>query len=256
MHNVMYRRGVTNGIVILGMLLLAGIITVAILRDRIVNQPYREVSITGRGEIAYVPDTARIIMGVQVESHDAQTALAVLNGRIADIISGVTAMGVPEEKISTQNLTVYPQYYYPEDGPSQTSGYMANQELVIEVALASTTDPNAVANIIGAASTRGANQVLGVTFDATDAQELKQQATLAAIHDARRRAEVFADAAGVKLGRVIGWWENPIAVPGQPVPYYDEYGYGGDKGGGYGGPTAPAGTGTIIMEVNVNFSTK
>lgn len=256
MQSSIYTRGVTNGIVVLGMLLLAGIITTAILRDRFVNQPYREVSVTGRGEIEYVPDTARIVLGAQVESHDAQTALTILNSRIAEVISGVIAMGVPEENISTQNLTVYPQYYYPEGGPSQTSGYMANQELVIEVALASTTDPNMVSNVIGAASARGANQVLGVAFDATNAQELKQQATLAAIHDARSRAKVLADAAGVKLGKVNSWWETPISIPGQPIPYYDGYGYGGDKGGGYGGPTTPAGTGKIIMEVSVNFSTR
>ncbi len=252
MHNATYKRGVTNGIMVLGMLLLAGIVTIAIIRDRIVNQPYREVSITGRGTVSYTPDTAKVTLGVHVEKPTAQAALAEMNAVIGRVIPAVEALGVSREKISTANLSLYPQYYYPSEMPSQISGYTADQQLTIELAIASSTD--LVGKTIEAASIQGVNQVNSVTFDVSNLEDLKQQATLEALADARGRAKTLADAAGVKLGKVIGWWSNPISVPGNPVPYYDNYGYGGDMGGG--GTTVPAGTSEVIIEVNLNYSTK
>ncbi len=236
---------------LIGMLLLAGIIIVSILRDRIVNQPYREVSITGRGTVEYVPDIAKVTLGVHVEKPTAQAALTEMNAVIDRVIPAIEALGVSRDSISTANLSLYPQYYYPSEMPSQISGYTADQQLTIELAIASSTD--IVGKAIQAASIQGVNQVNSVTFDASNIEDLKQQATLEALTDARGRAQTLADAAGIKLGRTLGWWANPISVPGNPMPYYDSYGYGGDMGGG---TTVPAGTSEVIIEVNLNYSTK
>mgnify|MGYP001577368277 FL=1 len=238
---------------ILGMLLLAGIITVAILRDRIVNQPYREISVTGRGEVSYTPDIAKIILGVHSEGSTAQAALLPLNTKIDAILAALLALGVPQENVSTHSLSLYPQYYYPEGSPSQVSGYTADEQITVEVSIAESK--TMVQSVIEAASKNGANQILGVTFEPSNIDDLKQEALIEAIGEAKGRAQAIADAAGVRLKRVIGWWENPISVPGQPIPYYDSYGYGGDMGDSIA-PSVPTGTSEVIIEVNLNYSTK
>lgn len=253
MQTVSRQRGMTNGVVIFGMLLLALIIVVSMVRDRIVNNPYDQVSITGTGKVAYAPDTAMVTLGVHFESATAQGALSQMNTTIAKIIPAIQALGVPAENISTQNFSLYPQYYYPENSPARISGYTADEQLYIKIsAVEGMSLEDSVAQVIETASTQGANQVIGIAFNASNLDELKQQARLLAIEDARSRAEITADAAGVKLGKVIGWWENQIYVPGNPVPYYD-YGYGGEMGGGGMFPSIPTGSDEIVIEVNVNY---
>ncbi len=257
MQSSTYKRGVTNGIVILGMLLLAGIITMAIIRDRIVNQPYREVSVTGTGKVAYTPDIAKVTLGVHIERATAQAALGDMSASIEKVLTAVEALGVSRDKVTTQNLSVYPQYYYPTELPAKVSGYTADQQLTIEIVVASSS-PDLVGKVIQAASGAGANQVQNISFDVSNLDDLKQQATIAALADARGRAKALADAAGVKLGKVHGWWANPIYVPGQPVPYYDSY---GGKGGEMmqsngGGMSVPVGSSEIIIEVNLNYGVR
>jgi uncharacterized protein YggE len=240
----------------LGLVLLAAIIIVSILRDAIVNQPWREISVTGRGTVEYVPDTARVTLGVNIESANAQSALTQLDATMSRIVPAIEALGIARENISTQNLSVYPQYYYPESAPSMISGYVANQNITVEIAIASSSN-DVVGKVIQTASAQGANQVLSVTFDASNINDLKQEAVIKAITDAKSRAQAVADAADVELGNVTGWWENVISVPGQPMPYYDGYG-GGEMGmGGMGGGNiVPSGTSEVIMEVSLNFETE
>src|SRR5262245_10145357 len=113
------QRGVTNGVAIFGMLRLATVIIVALVRDRFVNQPYDQVSITGTGKVSYTPDTGRVVLGVHFESPTAQGALNQVNAAIDKIIPALVALGIPAENISTQNFNVYPQYYYPEGSPAR-----------------------------------------------------------------------------------------------------------------------------------------
>ena len=47
---------------LVGYVLLATIVIVAILRDRIVNQPQWQVSVTGQGKVAYQPDIAVVTL--------------------------------------------------------------------------------------------------------------------------------------------------------------------------------------------------
>ena len=112
-----------------------------------------------------------------------------------------------------------------------------------------------VGQVIQTASAQGANQVQSVTFDVSNLTDLKQQAVIEAITDARSRAKAVADAAGVRLGDVIGWWENPISIPGQPVPYYVD-GFGREMSAAGQSMEVPAGTSELIMEVNLNYETK
>ena len=51
--------------------------------------------------------------------------------------------------------------------------------------------------------TLGANRISGLSFDVAQAEELRDEARKRAVANARRRAELFAAAAGVALGRVL-----------------------------------------------------
>ncbi|HBH16940.1 MAG TPA: hypothetical protein DDW92_01630, partial [Candidatus Veblenbacteria bacterium] len=98
---------------LVGIILLAGIVTVAIIRDRIVNQPQWQVNVTGQGKIFYQPDTAEVVIGLQVDrAYSAELAMKQLSDKMDKIVAAVKAADVPAEDIITQNFSLYPQYDY------------------------------------------------------------------------------------------------------------------------------------------------
>ncbi len=240
----------------LGMILLTGIVVVALLRDRLVNVPQWQVNVTGQGKVAYQPDTAEVTIGVQVDRvYSAELAIKQLNEKMEKIITAVKTVDISAENITTQNFSLNPQYDY-RDGVQIPAGYSANQQVVVKLKDISTGNDK-LTKVIAEATKAGANQILGINFSISNVEELKQQARLKAIVDAKSKAGSLAEAAGVRLGKVVGWWENIIQVPGVPGSY-SYYGYGGSEKGGLGdaSPTLPTGSQEIIIEVSVSYKVK
>ena len=236
---------------IIAMILLASIVALAILRDRFVANPMWQVSVPGRGEITYTPDMAKINIGVKVERiFSAEEALKQLNASMDRVIKAVKDTSVEAKDIQTLSYNLYPQYNYnSESGASTLAGYNAEQQLVVTV---NDLSGDLLNKVVSASTKSGANQINSINFDSTRMEALKQEARLKAIGDAKSKADELSGAAGVKLGKVIGWWENVVQGP-------DMYGYYG-KGGAMpeaGGPvTMPSGEYKLILEVNLNYEVK
>lgn len=243
-------RGGTIALSIISVIVLGAVVSFAILRDRIVNQPQWQVQVTGQGKVAYQPDTALISLGVQVDrAATAEAALGTLSDTMKKVSAALLATGVPPEDIQTQNFTVYAQYDF-IDNTNKLAGYNANQQVIVKVRdIAEKSD--LVSKVIADASKAGANQVNGITYDVSNLNDIRQEARLAAIKDAQSRAGEIAATAGVKLGEVVGWWENMIAAPSLSPMYA-----GGGYGGGSASPVTPNGNQELIMEVSVSYRLK
>lgn len=237
-------------VMIVGMVLLATVVSFAILRDRITNTQYRQVTVTGQGRVAYQPDLAVINLGVQIDKAEkAEDALNQLNARVNKIMTAVIAEGVLAEDISTQNYNLYAQYDY-KDNISVVSGYNANQQLSIKVKEYD-ANPERLNKVIAAASKAGANQINSLSFDASNINDLKQRARILALQDAKDKSTSLAAAAGVTIKNIAGWWENVVQSP-----YVGGYG-GAEKGmvGDYSAQT-PSGSREVVIEVGVNYNIK
>lgn len=236
---------------IIAIIVFGAIVIVSIIRDRIVQVPQWTVSVSGEGRVKYAADLAYVTLGVQVDkATTAQEALNRLNTSIVKAVEAIKRTGIPGEDIQTQNYSLFPQYDY-RDSIQTLSGYSANQQLKVTVrGVDRGTD--AISAVIAAAANEGVNQVVNLQFSTSKLSELKEQARLMAIADAKSKAGDIAQAAGVKLGDVVGWWENAVGVP---MPYYSESaGYGG--AGGAASPTIPNGGQEIILEVSLNYKIK
>ncbi len=239
--------------VMLGLVLLAAIIITAILRDRIVNQQFKSVTVTGQGKVAYTPDLAIVTLGVQIDKvSKPEDALNQLNTKVASIMEAVKKAGIAPENIQTQNYSLYPQYDY-KDNVSTVSGYNANEQLVIKV-VGYDKDQNKLSQVIAAASKAGANQVNNLAFDASNLNDLKQQARVKAIEDAKAKSSVLATTAGVELKDITGWYENFV----NPVPMYStDYASGkGGMGAGAASPLTPSGDREVVIEIGVTYNIK
>ncbi|MFA6593833.1 MAG: SIMPL domain-containing protein [Candidatus Buchananbacteria bacterium] len=236
-------------------LALSAVAIISIVRDRIVNYPQNSVSVTGQGKVTYQPDIAIITLGVQIDKvAKPDEALNQLNDKITKIVAAIKALGIATEDIVTQSYSLYPQYDY-VNNVSSLSGYSANQQITVK-ARDIKVSPDKTSKVIAEASKAGANQVLGISFDVSNLDDLKQQARVEALGDANNKAIKMASAAEVKLGEITGWWENYLQGPGQSQNYYGGSDKGGLGGGGSVSATIPTGSYEIVMEMNVNYKLK
>ena len=231
------------------LILLAGIVVVSIVRERIVSNQQWTVQVPGEGRIAYTPDVAKVTLGVQVDRvANAEQAMKELNDKIARIIKAVKDQGIADSEIKTENYNLNPITDY-IDGRPITSGYSANEQLLVTIK--DISDNSRVGKIISAATGAGANQVNNIAFELSNMSEIKQEARIKAILDAKTKAQDLSQKTGVRLGKIVGWWEN------SPVAMYDAKG-GVGMGGGVTPEAAsvPSGTYEYVVEVNINYLVK
>jgi hypothetical protein len=245
--------GRNPAVIITAIVVLGLIISFAILRDRLTNQQYRQVTVTGQGRITYQPDQATINLGVQVDkTPKAEDALNQLNAKVLSITNAIKALGITDADIKTNNYSLYTQYDF-RDNVSVVSGYNANQQLAIKVKSLN-TNKDLLAKVIAEATKAGANQVNGVNFEASNLEDLKQQARVLAIKDAEKKGVDLAKAAGVRLCKISGWYENFLSGP-NPVPMMD-YAKGGMGGGTAATPQINAADNELIMEIGMTYNIK
>jgi uncharacterized protein YggE len=253
MEQVNKGRGAKVAIIIVAILAATGVAVVSILRDRIVNQQFRQVTVTGQGRVSYQPDIAILNLGVQIDkATTSEEALNKLNEKITKIVTAVKAENIPDSDITTLNYSLYPQYDY-KDNISQVTGYNANQQVTVKIE-AYDQDRDHLNRVISAAAKAGVNQVNSLMFDYSKMNDLKQMARLKAIADAREKGIYMANAAGVELKEIAGWYENMVVNPST----YNSYnqGGGGMGGGGYVSPQTPVGSQEIVLEINLTYNLK
>lgn len=244
-----------NIFIFISVILLAGIIVVSILRERIVDKSDDITTVIGRGKIVYQPDVAMVTLGIQVDqAGKAEEALNRLNDSMNKVIESVKALGIQGEDIQTQTYSLFPHYeYQPERGNSNPSGYDANQQVSIKVRNVD-KNPDLAGKVIEEAGKVGANQVVGVSFDVSNLEDLKQKARLEAIGDAKSKSNGLAKAAGVgNLGKPVSWYENIIKSPDNSQSSL--YGIGGsDKASSSSAiPQISGGLQEIIIEIGLNY---
>lgn len=253
MENTNTNRFQKSLVLIIAMLLVSAIVIVALVRDRIVNNQQWTVSVVGQSKVAWQPDIANIVLGVRVDkASQAKDAVNQLNEQMNKIIEAIKSAGVPAEDIATQNYSLSPQYDVVNE-ISKVSGYNANQQIKIKVR-GIQEEMKKVSQVIDKATEAGANEVLGIGFEPNDLEKLKQEARVKAIADAKSKAVEMSQAAGIRLGKIVGWWENFIQAPSS---YDYAYGKGGDFGGQGGfAPNIPSGSYEVIAELNVTYKIK
>ena len=215
------------------MLLLAG--TAALAQSTITVQ--------GIGSVKVDSDRAGISLGVRESSAEVMAAQTLVNERISAIVEVLKGMGLSEDDISTNGIGIYPNYNY-DDGET-IIGYTAYNNIYLTV-----TDVNNTGAYIDAAFAAGANSLDYVEFSATQTQEADAKALTLAVESAREKAQIIADAAGVKLGDIVEIHDNAdMSFGGNGI--YVKNAVEADTGAG---TDVMASKQTITAAVNITFA--
>jgi hypothetical protein len=169
------------------------------------------ISVVGEGLAAARPDMAVISVGVVAQAPRAREALAQNSKSMTDVIASVKEAGIEARDIETSQISLRPQYSYPAQGSREAPrlvGYEASNNLSIRV-----RSFDKLGSLLDSLVTSGANQMRGVELTIAEPGPLRDQARSAAMKDAIRKAEILADAAGVRIVRLFSAAEEVADAP-------------------------------------------
>jgi uncharacterized protein YggE len=147
------------------------------------------------------------------QAKEAASAQKQVNRIVHDAITGIKALGIPEEKITTVGLSLWPVYSerHPKTGEQPAEprivAHRANNSIRVRV-----NDLTLVGEIIDAGVSAGANKIEGISFELQSDTEHRKQALFLAGQTARAKAEVIARAMNVRLVSVVEILEGGISV--------------------------------------------
>jgi uncharacterized protein len=177
--------------------------------------PYRSIEVTGEASVEAPPDFARVTLGVTVTAKDAGQAMAANAKATSDLIAAIKGEGVAAADIQTSSLSVSPTFSNPPPGssaPPAITGYTVGNMVTVTV-----RDLPRLGPLLDKAVASGANAMLGVEFGESNPGALLDKARPLAVADARRKADIYAAAAGAKIGRLMELSEQAGVRPG-PFP--------------------------------------
>ena len=152
-----------------------------------------KITVSGTGETLVSADTAVITLGVNARDKDVQKAQQKVNETVAAIRRALMDLKVAEENITTDFINLYVIYDDMND-QEKVVAYHADSTLAIKV-----TDMDLVGTLIDAAFAAGANTLNGISFSASGTEEAEAASLRAAVANARAKADVLAEASGLKI---------------------------------------------------------
>ena len=156
-------------------------------RDEVLVQ----VSASGRTDTR--PDEARFTVGVDTIAPTSREASARNSATINKVAAALRRLGVEEDDLQTRSITLSRIDYGPNRGRFQ-----ANNLIDIKV-----RDIKRAGEALAAITEAGANVLSGPNLRVSDPENAGRSAYAAAYRSARARAEAYAQAAGLKVARVL-----------------------------------------------------
>jgi uncharacterized protein YggE len=170
-----------------------------------------EVSATGR--VVRAPDVATIRAGVVTQSATAAAALGDNAARMAQVIASLKATGIAARDLSTSNVSLQPQYRYADNQPPVITGYQASNSVSVKF-----RDIARSGAVLDALVKAGANQIDGPAMSLSQPDAALDAARADAVKRAQARAALYAQAAGMRVERILSINEAGENDGGNPQP--------------------------------------
>ncbi|MBT4917098.1 SIMPL domain-containing protein [Candidatus Peregrinibacteria bacterium] len=170
----------------------------------------REISVEGEGTAYVVPDVAETSIGIYVQGATAIDVTEEGTEKMNAIVEAIKEEGVDEEDIQTTDYYLGPNYNWSQEKGSYADGFYLDQTVEVKI-----RDFEMVGAVLAASTDAGANSNTGINFVIDDPEVAKEDARKEAIAQAKEKAGQIAEASGLKLGKLLNYYE------------YDDY-YGHD----------------------------
>ncbi len=216
------------------------------------------IAVSGEGEAVGVPDIGKFTFSVTESGVEAASAQEASGTKINSIIEALKAAGVEEKDIKTESYNMYPKYKY-EQGPCPMGSYCPGEQIqdgfeVSQTIAVKVRQLDKSGELVAMVGDKGATNISGLEFTIDNPEILKEQARAKAIENAKAKAKVLAGELGVRLVKMVGYYEDE----GNIQPY--AYGMGGDimkaESAPFVAPEVPAGENVTTSRVTITYQVR
>jgi uncharacterized protein YggE len=171
----------------------------------------RALTVSGQGIAKAAPDQAQFSTGVVTQGSTAAQALAANSRAMNAVFATLNRLSIADKDIQTSNFSLSPQEQVCTPGtacPQRIIGYQVSDTVNVTV-----EDFGKTGAVLDALVSSGSNQIDNIGFSIRDTSALLKQARATAVADATLRAQTYAKAAGVTLGRILSIQEGGSEPP-------------------------------------------
>ena len=176
----------------------------------------RIIKVTGKGKLSVRPDTTRLLLTVEGTEPEYEEALARSARQTESLRDGLTGLGFAASDLKTVSFQIDTKYesYQDEHGKwkQQFLGYQFSHRMKLEFPM----DNKRLGRILAVLAQSQAAPEFHIQHTVKEAEEVKNELLKKAVADARRKAELMAEAAGVKIGALLtldySWGEMELTV--------------------------------------------
>lgn len=151
----------------------------------------------GAATVEAVPDLARLRVAVKQTRPSAAEAFEVTRSAVNAVREVLRGHAISDAAVSASRLNLRSLWSF-NHNERKFLGYECTASFVIEL-----RELDILEAVLVESVEAGANQVDGVEFDVSAKKRLRAEAREAAVAAAREKAELYARAAGVRLGPVV-----------------------------------------------------
>ncbi len=191
---------------------LAALTALALTAPTLAAQHERTITVGGEGRATVARDLAVVEVGVIAQGPTARAALDRNSAAMAKVLATLAnRFSIAERDIETSLLDLRAEYERDPNGrpTGKVAGFHSTNQVRLRVRTL-----NKLGELLDAVVGAGANRIAGVRFTTETVADALDAARRLAVADARRRAELYAAAAGADLGEVVSIREQLLPEPG------------------------------------------
>ncbi len=180
------------------------------------------ITVNGKGEAISIPDIATFSFGVTENAKTVKEAQTKATEKINAALAVVKAGGVAENDIKTLSYSINPHYTWNAgictpyggcpNGKNVLDGYDVSQTIQVKI-----RDLSKAGELFDSIGTAGVKEVNGLNFSIDDIDSIKAIAREEAIENAKAKAQKIADDLGVRLVRIMSFYDSS---DDQYMPFY------------------------------------
>jgi len=205
---------------------------------------WANITVTGHGKVKYTPDIAYVTVTASTDAATATDAWRLNAEVVQKMFQALKDFGIEEKDFKTVGVGIQPRYDRPKDKAPVIVGYTASYHLTVSV-----RDLKSLGKLLDRLVDAGANRGMQISFGMDNPEALLDQARLAAVLDARKKAELYTKGAGASLGVVVNIVEGNF--PGFQKFRYEHQALPASQGGD---SSLPIATGQQELEVTVTVT--
>lgn len=167
------------------------------------------LTLTGEGLAEAKPELAIVQIGVAVTAKVAKDALAENSKLLTAALNAAKEAGIEPRDLQTSGLSLRPDIVRADKWPHrEVIGYQVNNTVTMRV-----RDISKLGGLLDRLVVLGINDIRGISFSVEQPAPLIEQARAAAIRDVMEKAQKVAEAANLRIVRVLQLSEADVEEP-------------------------------------------